>query len=92
MADIDRLRESSLFEGLSDEQVCARAKVWYRKREFMRLIRQSSTESLRRACKELMLADRAVKTGASTVRNAVEKFIWSLAAGSTATQTSKRGT
>ena len=85
-----RRAKALLEQGLSDEQICTQAKVWYRKREFMRLIRQSSTASLRQACKELTLADRAVKTGASTVRNAVEKFIWSLAAPDAATQTSRR--
>ena len=79
---IRRLRKAKVLadQGLSEEQVCRQAKVWYRKREFMQLVRQSTSESLRSACKKLTQADRAVKTGASNVRNAVEKFVWSLAA------------
>jgi DNA polymerase-3 subunit delta len=79
---IRRLRKAKVLleQGLGDEQICRQAKVWYRKREFMQLVKQSTAESLRLACKKLTQADRAIKTGASNVRNAVEKFIWSLAA------------
>ncbi|NIA06804.1 MAG: DNA polymerase III subunit delta [Actinobacteria bacterium] len=78
---IRRLRKAKVLvdQGLSEEQVCRQVKVWYRKREFMQLVRQSTAESLRLACKKLTQADRAIKTGMSNVRNAVEKFIWSLA-------------
>lgn len=85
---IRRLRRARVLleQGLGDEQICGQAKVWYRKREFMQLLRKSSDESLRMACKELTQADRAVKTGKSSVRNAVERFIWSLAVQKVQTQ------
>ena len=89
---IRRLRKAKVLvdQGLSEEQICRQVKVWYRKREFMQLVRQSTAESLRLACKELTQADRAVKTGMSNVRNAVEKFIWSLAAQNIQAQSLKR--
>lgn len=77
---IRRLRKAQglLAKGLSERQICSQVKVWYRQDEFMRQVRQSTAESLRLACKRLVEADRAVKTGSASVRNAVEKFIWSL--------------
>ena len=80
---IRRLRKAQvlLAKGLNDGQICNQVRVWYRKSEFMRQVRQMKPESLRLACKQLMEADRAVKTGATRVRNAVERFIWSLTTG-----------
>ena len=61
-------------------QICRELRVWYRKEdEFIRLVGQSSAQMLRLACKQLCEADLAVKTGASSVRNAVERFILSFA-------------
>ncbi len=79
---IRRLRKAQalLGKGLNEGQICSQVKVWYRRAEFMRQVKQIRPESLRLACKQLMEADRAVKTGATQVRNAVEKFIWSLTA------------
>ena len=89
---IRRLRKARVLldQGLSEGQICSQVRVWYRKSEFMRLVRQSTAESLRSACKNLVQADRAVKTGASNVRNAVEKFMWSLAVQNSRTQSLKR--
>ena len=78
---VRRLRKARIMldNKLPPPQICQQLKVWYRKDEFIRLIGQSSSESLRLACKQLTQADLAVKTGASNVRNAVERFILSFA-------------
>ena len=77
---IRRLRKAQVLlgKGLNDWQICNQVRVWYRKSEFMQQARQIKPESLRLACKQLMESDRAVKTGATRVRNAVERFIWLL--------------
>ena len=77
---VRRLRKAQalLSQGHSEAQVCRQLNVWYRNAEFMRLVRQSSDQSLRLACKRLTQADRAVKTGLTDVKSAVEKFILSL--------------
>ena len=77
---VRRLRkaQSLLANGVSEGQICSQLRVWYRRDEFIRQVKQSSTESLRLTCKRLAEADRTVKRGLSSVRNAVEKFIYSL--------------
>lgn len=67
-----------LSDGQSEARICSQLKIWYRKQEFIQQVRQIPPESLRLACKQLAQADRAVKTGAASVRNAVEKFVLSL--------------
>ncbi len=81
---IRRLRKARIMldSKLSTPQICQQLKVWYRRDEFIRQAAQSSPESLRLACKQLTEADLAVKTGASSVRNAVERFILSFASTS----------
>ena len=70
-----RKAQTLLAQGQGEGQICTQLRIWYRQREFMQQIRGISPESLRLACKQLTQADRAVKTGATSVRSAVEKFI-----------------
>ena len=76
---VRRLRKARIMieSKLPNPEICRRLKVWYRKDEFIRQAAQSSPDALRLACKQLTEADRAVKTGASNVPNAVERFILS---------------
>ncbi len=64
---------------LPTAQICRELNVWYRRDEFIRLVGQSSSQALRLACKQLTQADLAVKTGLSSVKNAVARFILSFA-------------
>lgn len=70
-----RKAQTLLAQGQGEGQICTQLKIWYRQREFIQQVKQLSPESLRLACKQLTQADRAVKTGAASVRSAVEKFI-----------------
>ncbi len=84
---VRRLRKAQalLSQGQSEAQICGQLRIWYGKAEFMRLVRRSSEKSLRLACKQLTQADRAIKTGFTDVKSAVEKFILSLTTASPVT-------
>ena len=74
---VRRLRKARVMldNKIPAHQICQQLKVWYRKDEFIRQAAQSSAQALRLACKQLTESDLAVKTGASDVPNAVERFI-----------------